>query len=132
MIAILMNSAGLFAPLWIGAGLMAVATVILAKFLIEPGDERMVETKDTIELEDDEDILKRPETINQVVMWNVISGALLDNIGSTGLFPLCLAPLALEQYLKNPDFESEDDIIMSYTAYQLLSVCVALMVSFSR
>jgi hypothetical protein len=54
-------------------------------------------------------------------------GALLDNIGSTGLFPLCLSPLALEQYLL--DFaERGEEGIMTFTGYKWLSVCVALMV----
>lgn len=130
MIAILMNTAGLFAPLWVGAFLMFIACLTGFKFLIEPGDSRMVETHSDIDLDDEDAAAKRPETINQPVMWNVILGALLDNIGSTGLFPLCLAPLALEQYLNNPDLG--DEPIMSYTGYQWLSVCVALMVSIQQ
>lgn len=123
MIAILMSSAGLFAPLWVGALLLAVGTVGVIMFLIEAGDSRMVEKHAEVDLEDEAEEMKRPETINQPVMWNVIGGALLDNIGSTGLFPLCLSPLALEQYYINPE-----PPIMTITGYQWLSVCVALMV----
>ena len=51
-----------------------------------------------------------------------LSGALLDNIGSTGLFPLCLSPLALQTFYATPS-----PPIMSVVAYQWLSVCVALL-----
>lgn len=127
MIAILMNSAGLFAPLWVGAGMSGLASLILTWYLIEPGDSRMVAMNEEIDLDDEEDF-KRPDEINKALMWNVIIGALLDNIGSVGLFPLCLSPLALNQYLANPDL---DEPLMTYTAYQWLSVCVALMVILS-
>lgn len=100
MIAILMENSGLFSPLWVGAGLMFISTMIISRFLIEPGDPRLIikSEADGIFKEDDDEI-KRPDQINKTVMWNVVGGALLDNIGSTGLFPLCLSPLALEQYL---------------------------------
>lgn len=61
------------------------------------------------------------------MFWNIILGALADNVGSTALFPLCLSPLALEAYYA--DFvERGEDPIMSISGYQWLSVCVALMV----
>lgn len=71
MIAILMNESGLFLPLWVGAGLMAVSSVLIFKFLIEPGDARLIENKESDGLEDEEDI-QRPDTINNKIMWNII------------------------------------------------------------
>ncbi len=56
-----------------------------------------------------------------------MGGALLDNIGSTGLFPLCLSPLALEQYYVQY-VAAEEEPILTITAYQWISVFVALLV----
>lgn len=119
IIAVLMNDFGLFAPLWIGAVLMAIACIITTIYMIEPGDKRLDIIDDKLILEDEGDIIKRPETIHKRTMYNIVGGALMDNIGSTGLFPLCLSPLALEQYYPAQ---------MSILAYQWLSVCVALLV----
>ena len=119
IIAVLMNDFGLFAPLWIGAVLMAIACIITMIYMIEPGDKRLDIIDDKLILEDEGDIIKRPETIHKRTMYNIVGGALMDNIGSTGLFPLCLSPLALEQYYPAQ---------MSIEAYQWLSVCVALLV----
>ena len=54
-------------------------------------------------------------------------GALFDNFGSTALFPMCLSPLALEQYTLN-FYEAGEDPILTIVGYQWLSVCVALLV----
>mmetsp|Transcript_62803 Transcript_62803/g.185464 ORF Transcript_62803/g.185464 Transcript_62803/m.185464 type:complete len:510 (-) Transcript_62803:200-1729(-) len=130
MIAILMNESGLFAPLWVGAGLMFVTTALLVFLLIEPGDERLTPIgKDALLASDEEEDEHRPDTINQKVMWNVIGGAVADNFGSTALFPLCLSPLALEQYSLNfIRMDPPQEPILSIVGYQWLSVCVALMV----
>lgn len=126
-----MGEVGLFAPLWIGAGLMVIANVLSHSYMIEPGDKRLepsIEDKLLLQ-DDDEDNVKRPQTIDSKTMWNIVGGALLDNIGSTGLFPLCLSPLALNQYYGQ--FVSKDppeEPIMTITGYQWLSVCVALLV----
>ena len=87
-----------------------------------------------------------------------VGGALLDNIGSTALFPMCLSPLALNEYYG--DFVNADppetpvrlifspltslialslfhisnsdftfpQKLMTISGYQWLSVCVALLV----
>mmetsp|Transcript_33746 Transcript_33746/g.81590 ORF Transcript_33746/g.81590 Transcript_33746/m.81590 type:complete len:699 (-) Transcript_33746:117-2213(-) len=130
IIAVLMNDSGLFAPLWVGAGLMLIAVIITHVYMIEPGDERLAQViEDKLILKDDEDDIQRPDIIDKKTMWNIVGGALLDNIGSTGLFPLCLSPLALQKYYG--DFVTRDppeEPIMTITAYQWLSVCVALLV----
>lgn len=129
MIAILMNESGLFSPLWVGSGLMVVSSVLIAKFLIEPGDAKLVAEQQAggSAYLGSETEPKRPEKINNAVMWNIIIGALFDNFGSTALFPMCLSPLALEQYTL--DFvNAGEEPILSIVGYQWLSVCVALLV----
>ena len=134
VIAILMGESGLFAPLWIGAGLMFLAAVLLSVYFIEPGDKRLLASPETDGLvksgiDDDDDNVKRPETINQVALWNVVGGALADNFGSTALFPLCLSPLAIETFRFNlVGANPPEDPFLSIVGYQWLSVMVALMV----
>ena len=68
-----------------------------------------------------------PETIDWKLFTNIMVGALLDNIGSSGLFPLTLAPLAFNNFYR--DFEDAgEEPIMIITGYKWISVCVALMV----
>ena len=130
IIAVLMADVGLFSPLWIGAGLMTIANILSHAYMIEPS-KGIVTTSIDIEekfiLEDDDEDIIRPELIDQKTLWKIIGGAFLDNIGSTGLFPLCLSPLALEAYYAQFVAVSEEPI-MSILAYQWLSVCVALLV----
>ncbi|KAL7550909.1 hypothetical protein ACHAWF_014114 [Thalassiosira exigua] len=130
IIAVLMADLGLFAPLWVGAGLMVIAVIMCHKYTIEPGDKRLeLEVDLKLSLDDEEDIVQRPETIHRLTLWNIVGGALLDNIGSTGLFPLCLSPLAIEEYyLQFVNKEPPEEPIMTIKAYQWLSVCVALLV----
>mmetsp|Transcript_1212 Transcript_1212/g.2317 ORF Transcript_1212/g.2317 Transcript_1212/m.2317 type:complete len:705 (-) Transcript_1212:1035-3149(-) len=129
IIAVLMNDSGLFAPLWVGAGIMVIAAITTHVYMIEPGDEVLEPGVDEkLILTDDEDII-RPDIIDKKTLWNIVGGAILDNIGSTGLFPLCLSPLALTEFYS--DFVGANppqDPIMTITAYQWLSVCVALLV----
>mmetsp|Transcript_50181 Transcript_50181/g.76356 ORF Transcript_50181/g.76356 Transcript_50181/m.76356 type:complete len:724 (+) Transcript_50181:93-2264(+) len=132
IIAILMNGSGLFAPLWVGAGMLAFAAIYTSWYMIEAGDVRLQQNGDDMKdglmkHKNEEDDVARPETIDQKACWNIIGGAVADNFGSTGLFPLCLSPLAIEQYLF--DFvDAGEEPIMSIEGYQWLSVCVAFMV----
>jgi MFS family permease len=134
IIAILMNATGLFSPLWVGAGLMVVAAVGTSWYMVEAGDERLLATT----LEDGDGLLVggdeeeepiRPEVIDKKALWNIVLGAVFDNFGSTGLFPLCLSPLAIDRYLLDfVNAEPPEDPIMSIIGYQWLSVMVAGMV----
>lgn len=127
VIAILMENSGLFAPLWVGAAITGIASVLIAWYLIEPGDARLIDKHQDTAIEDDEDEVARPAEINNVVMWNVLIGALLDNIGSVGLAPLCLSPLALEHFTL--DFvNAGEEPMMSITGYKWFTVCLALTV----
>lgn len=124
IIAILMAESGLFAPLWVGAGLMALSCLGMSRYMIEPTKEKLVRGDGE---EEDENTIKRPDAIDKCGVGNIIIGALLDNIGSTGLFPLCLSPLAIEQYYADLVDQGLDPI-MSINGYMWLSVMVALMV----
>ena len=129
IIAILMNGSGLFAPLWVGAGLMGVSALFTQWYMIEAGDVRLEHSETEKLFKEEEELEERPVEIDKKALWNIVGGATADNFGSTGLFPLCLSPLAIEHYLF--DFtgaEPPKDPIMSVTGYQWLSVCVAFMV----
>jgi hypothetical protein len=122
IIAVMMNEQGLFAPLWVGAGIMVIANLITHYYMIEPGDSRLLDATDD-KLAMEEDIVVRPETIDKMTMYNIVGGAVLDNIGSTGLFPLCLSPLALNAFYGQFVSNGEEPIMVSIEAYQSLSVC---------
>jgi len=127
ILAILMKSTGLFTPLLLGAALIWLSCFVLTKYMIEQHDVKVIPIgKEKLAQDfDDDDENARPEVIDECTLWNIIGGALADNVGSTALFPLCLSPLALEQYTLSPSLVKE---IMSVTLYQWLSVLVALMV----
>jgi MFS family permease len=128
VIAILMNGSGLFAPLWVGAAIIGLSAVYTSWYMIEPGDVRLIPVGEASSSEDEEEV-PRPETIDQKNLWNIVAGALADNFGSTGLFPLCLSPLAIEKFLFDfVDAEPPEVPIMEFTGYQWLSVMVAGMV----
>lgn len=78
------------------------------------------------EVEDDEDHVQSVDKMDWKVFALIIGGALGDNVGSSGLMPLCLSPLAFERfYAFAPD---PSNPIMSQVAYKWISVLVALMV----
>ena len=78
------------------------------------------------ELDDDEDHVQHVDKMDWKVFSSIIGGALGDNVGSSGLMPLCLSPLAFERfYAFAPD---PSNPIMSQVAYKWISVLVALMV----
>ena len=114
IIAVLMADVGLFSPLWVGAGLMVIANILSHRYMIEPTKgiaEKPVDIEDKFTLNDDDEDVIRPGLIDQKTLWNIVGGALLDNIGSTGLFPLCLSPLALEAYYAQFVAVGEDPIM---------------------
>jgi hypothetical protein len=92
-----MQDSGLFAPLWVGAGLMFLSAIVISVWLIEPGDARLQPIGQNYIAEEkyEEEDSPRPEQIDQRTMWNIVGGAVADNFSSTALFPLCLSPLAL-------------------------------------
>lgn len=137
IIAILMETQGLFVPLLIGAVLVFFAAILNTCMLIEPKDILASRAREREELglvggddDDDEDEGgggPAPTELNKKVFANIILGALGDNIGSSGLMPLCLSPLAFNAFYT--DFADKGlEPIMSQVAYKWISVLVALMV----
>lgn len=128
VIAILMESVGLFAPLWAGIAWMAVSAIVATFYLIEPGQMIQPEKLSTCDSKcDDDDDEKPPERLDRCSLSIIIFGALADNVGSAGLAPLCLSPLAFKVFY--------DDLlaqglppIMSQIAYKWISTLVALTV----
>ena len=111
---------------------MLVAAVFNTFMLIEPKDILASRAREREELglgdaeDEDDDGIPAPTTLNWKVFGNIILGALGDNIGSAGLMPLCLSPLAFNSFYN--DFEKVgQDPIMSQDAYKWISVLVALM-----
>mmetsp|Transcript_14728 Transcript_14728/g.17935 ORF Transcript_14728/g.17935 Transcript_14728/m.17935 type:complete len:658 (-) Transcript_14728:262-2235(-) len=124
IIAILMSEQGLFAPLWVGVGIMFLACCVTAKYLVEASNLKIPKSMNESDDDEDEDL---PTEINKMTMYHIIIGALADTIGSKALFPLCLSPLAFTRFYK--DFINEGlPPIMSLNTYQWLSVLVAFVV----
>lgn len=129
IIAILMFESGLFASLWVGAAILALAAVGTSWYMVEAGDPVLAKAVADRHKGEEEEVLARPETIDNKALFNIVAGAVADNFGSTGLFPLCLSPLAIEQYLfRFTEADPPEDPIMSITGYQWISVMVAAMV----
>ena len=124
--AILMESQGLFTPLFIGAVLNAAAFFAAMYGMIEPKKYTFIRRKH----DSDDDSLEEqesPKTLDHKVLGNVIVGALLDNIGSSGLLPMAMAPLALNEFYIN-FLEEGVNPIMSQSAFKWISVMVALTI----
>ena len=84
ILAILMETQGLFAPLLVGAAIMFVAAILGFKFIIEPRNN-LIAPKVALNDEFEEEQEKPPEDLDAPTMLIIILGALLDNIGSSGL-----------------------------------------------
>lgn len=120
-------------PLLVGAAVVAIAAVLNTCMLIEPKDIIASRSRERDELglgdiedEDDEGHVEGPTELNKKTFFNIILGALGDNIGSSGLMPLCMSPLAFNAFYE--DFEKQGlTPIMSQVGYKWISVLVALM-----
>jgi len=125
IIGILMESRGLFAPLWAGAAIMVVAFLVNMKFLVEPGKIRVPAEIDGDEEEKDE--LELPTGVDTQTLVHILIGAFLDIVGSKALFPICMAPFAFETFY-NDFIKVGDDPIMSVTSYKWITMMVCLLV----
>lgn len=104
--AILMEDQGLFAPLFVGAAMDLVAFGLVWAFMIEPNKVFFPNKR----ADDDDDEVAPPDRIDNRTLWNIVVGALLDNIGSAGLLPLAMAPLALNQFYTELIVRGDDPI----------------------
>ena len=138
--AILLERQGLFTPLWLGVALLIVASIVNTLYLIEPNrklapagdvhfqyDEEGDGGIEIVPLEVNEVDDEAPEILDNCVLLNIIVGAFFDNVGTSGLYPLCLSPLAFNAYYM--DFKIMDqDPILSLNGYKWLSILVALTI----
>lgn len=76
---------------------------------------------------DDEVVDKAPEILDNCVLWNIIVGASFDKVGTLGLFPLCLTPLAFNAYYMDFKIMNQDPIL-SLNEYKRLSILVSLTI----
>ncbi len=117
-------------PLLVGSALTFVAAILNTVYLIEPKDVTASRNREREELGmdheidhlEDDDQVQAYEKLDYKVFGLILLGALMDNIGSSGL-TLCLSPLAFETFYVNAQ-----PAIMSQVAYKWISVLVALMV----
>jgi MFS family permease len=73
ILAILLESTGLFTPLLLAAALMFVAAIVLSLYFIEPGDLPALEIEPSVLNEDEEDEdIDAPEEIDQCALWNIV------------------------------------------------------------
>jgi MFS family permease len=119
IVAILMQETGLFTPLFFGAALNAVFMYI---YLVEP--DPSLHFEETVEEEDK----VGPTSLDKKVASNVMIGAIFDNIGSAGLFPMALSPLMLETFNLLDLLAEGSEAIMSETAYKWVTMLLATMV----
>ena len=125
--AILMQNHGLFAPLWAGVAILAVALLFNIRYLIEPGRIKIPGTIGDEENYNDDLIAERPDKIDRKIMANILIGAFTDIAGSKALFPLCMTPLGFQTYYN--DFVQVDEApIMSLSLYKWLTVLIGLIV----
>jgi len=138
--AILLERQGLFTPLWLGVALLIVASIVNTLYLIEP-DRNLAPAEDVhfqydeegdggieiVSFEVDEVDDKAPDILDNCALWNIIVGAFFDNVGTSGLFPLCLAPLAFNAYYMDFKIMGQEPIL-SLNGYKWLSILVALTI----
>lgn len=123
--AILMESQGLFTPLFLGAAMNVVATIFAFWCVIEP--KKILFTRTVSNVDDDDEEENAPDKIDKGLCTNIVVGALFDNIGSAGLLPIAMSPLAFTQFYAK-FVEKDLDPIMSQSAFKWISVMVALTV----
>jgi predicted permease len=123
ILAIAMETTGLFVPLFVGAALNLVVTIFSYFLLIEPNKMLLKGGRDDDDDEDDD----APKNMDWKVISNILVGSLADNAGSVGLFPLCLSPLAFNVFLSDFQIAGKEPL-MTEDAYKWLSTLVAIMI----
>ena len=95
IIAILMQTTGLFTPLWVGAATLLLAAIYSTFALVESKEILALKEKQTkllsgeeggaAEADDDSEAFEAPTTVDKKSLTLIILGSLADNIGSVGL-----------------------------------------------
>jgi MFS family permease len=122
IIAILMEAQGLFAPLWLGVALSLVAALYMQFELVEPDrglhHETDAKTDSATEAgpsaddkkEGDEEEGGAPKTLNKKLLWIIVIGSIIDNIGSSG--PMFgVYPVMWDTFMMDPWLEYEKDYV---------------------
>ncbi|CAB9500687.1 major facilitator Superfamily [Seminavis robusta] len=134
--AILMESIGLFAPLWVSAAISFLAGVSCHMWMIETVHKNKPE--ETFEATKEADTPncsaseasagdKDSQNLHMKTLLHVLAGELADHVGSLGLVPLCLSPLMFNSFYVN-FVEQNQDPIMSATAYKWIYIFPAVLV----
>ncbi len=73
---LLVESSGIFAPLWLAAAFMFLATLAMVWYLIKPGGiqafEMELEILDGDTDDQEEDAIQAPKEIDQCALWNIV------------------------------------------------------------
>ena len=93
IIAILMQTTGLFTPLWVGVGTLALAAVYATFVLVESKEVAAIKERlaaangdaGDLDDEDDDDDHEVAKTVDKKSLALIVAGAVADNIGSVGL-----------------------------------------------
>lgn len=124
IIAIVMQSVGLFEPLFVGAALSLVAGLVCQLLLIEPSKHLFKKGDGHREEEDDS---SAPKTVDYKVLTNILVGATVDYFGSTGQVPIGLSPLMFNAFYADLEAAGKKPV-MSPETYQWTYVMLLVMV----
>lgn len=134
VVAILMQDLGLFEPLWVTAGVSAIAG-LANQFLFRDQTTKLRQRESIIgsavhleAIDEDADGTRtKSMDLDKRALANVLLGELFDNLGSIGLVPICISPLMFNTFYS--DFFAQGlDPVMSSTAYKWIYVLVAVIV----
>lgn len=125
LIAIMMQGVGLFEPLLVSAAISLTAGLVCQVLLFEP--EKNLYKKSDGDLGKDKEKEQAPTTLDHCAMYNILAGAIVDNLGSSGILPICLSPIMFNTYYA--DFANQGLApILSTDGYQWIYVCLLVTV----
>lgn len=144
VMAIALQSYGLFTPLWVAAATNILAGVLCHIWMVEPkkfitacnrvtgtdlDDTKRTQLDSSNSSSDEDHVVSSsdPTMLDRKALLRIIVGELFDNFGSIGLVPLCLSPLLFRVFYA--DFvENGLEPIMSATSYKWIYIFVAVIV----
>lgn len=120
----------LFSPLLVSAALNGIGLFLMYIFVDEP-----IHT--TTGNHSDETSIRlcngNQEKINVFATTTVLAGALLDNIGSLGVFPLLMAPLAINRFSYDQARSGEQPLLSEIGfRWSLVSVAIPIVIGTSN
>ena len=138
LIAIAMQSVGLFAPLWASAAITLLAGIVCQIWLTDSDSVVAREPSNNLSRRGGSDDCDEsccetepspapPTTLDIKALVAVLFGELADNLGTMGLVPMCLSPLLFQTFYAN-FVETEEEPVMSATSYKFIYAFVATAV----